>query len=495
MESLSPEVLLLIIPHLCQEPPILRLKPWDPRWGQMPILNIASYAVISRSWQYAVERFTMADIHTHSSDLLSFREIFSRPRRRQTLRRLEYEIDLPVFSANRVSRSERHKERDKAFKKGLIDLFDGLATWDKQGVYLAITTSSSVDLGHRPLDLDMGLWPRYRTLRDIYLSSDNAELPELSCIGSLYIPDVERYLYPSVIAWIISSLPGLESLRLKLNAPAPRKKELQEYRLALAKALDSPSLSNLKELYISFEESIPLNHSYETQAEDPVYPDGDVLNLSLRRLAETAPLESLVLTGWWPISPALFNGTAPFPYLQDLHIDAAMLTYDGRWYYTGNPDSVDPHFQFDTDEDEGSDSDPSIISEDTEAANGQGEAVLNDDEPQHLWRTEPDPQMFDALMKSMAEAMNRMPRLLGLEFRMGVYPTGDHAISFEYSATGHVPCGDRCRDTLSQWAAKWEIPDEILKLWRERLGWEGVILLQGWLAARQWSRLYLHNDS
>ncbi|KAF7621486.1 hypothetical protein AFLA_011784 [Aspergillus flavus NRRL3357] len=165
---------------------------------------------------------------------------------------------------------------------------------------------------------------------------------------------------------------------LKLNAPPPKNKELQkEYRLALAKALDSPSLSNLRSLYLSLTESVLLNHSYETQTEDPAYPDGDSLNLSIRKLAETSPLATISLTGF---------------------INEAMLTYDGRWYYTGNPSSVICRFPLGTNETE------------------WGQAMLNGQQPWHQWRTETDPEMLNALMKSMAEAMNRMPRLLRLEF-------------------------------------------------------------------------------
>ncbi|RAQ52511.1 hypothetical protein AFGD_004625 [Aspergillus flavus] len=179
----------------------------------------------------------MTDIQKHSSDLLKFRQTFSFPRLRQTLRRLYYEIDLPASSA-------RHKERDandKAFEKDIMDLFNELSTWDKQGINLQVATSSYKNLG-------------------------NVDLPELPYIRALYIPDVRRNPHPSMIGWIISSLPRLETLMLKLNAPPPKNKELQkEYRLALAKALDSPSLSNLRSLYLSLTESVLLNHSYETQ--------------------------------------------------------------------------------------------------------------------------------------------------------------------------------------------------------------------------------------
>jgi len=46
-------------------------------------------------------------------------------------------------------------------------------------------------------------------------------------------------------------------------------------------------------------------------------------------------LKSLNLTEDWPISPVLFNGDKPFPYL-GVGAERAPITYDDRWYYTGN---------------------------------------------------------------------------------------------------------------------------------------------------------------
>ena len=73
MESLSPEILELIIPHLFEVPPIKHPMPWD----REPVLNVAQYATMSRKWQYSVERFTMADIKKYSTDLDMFRQVFS----------------------------------------------------------------------------------------------------------------------------------------------------------------------------------------------------------------------------------------------------------------------------------------------------------------------------------------------------------------------------------------------------------------------------------
>ena len=73
MESLRPEILELIIPHLFEVPPIKHPMPWD----REPVLNVAQYATMSRKWQYSVERFTMADIKKYSTDLDMFRQVFS----------------------------------------------------------------------------------------------------------------------------------------------------------------------------------------------------------------------------------------------------------------------------------------------------------------------------------------------------------------------------------------------------------------------------------
>lgn len=126
MESLSPEILELILSHLFEVPPIKHPMPWDPE----PVLNVAQYATISRKWQHSVERFTMADIKKYSTDLDMFRQVFSSLRRRQLLRKLYYEIDLPTYSKNRIFCLERKRERkanNEAFNRGVEELLDGLS--------------------------------------------------------------------------------------------------------------------------------------------------------------------------------------------------------------------------------------------------------------------------------------------------------------------------------------------------------------------------------
>ena len=235
MESLSPEILELILSHLFEVPPIKHPMPWDPE----PVLNVAQYATISRKWQHSVERFTMADIKKYSTDLDMFRQVFSSLRRRQLLRKLYYEIDLPTYSKNRIFCLERKRERkanNEAFNRGVEELLDGLSSWGTQGIDLTLTASSPMDPHRRLPELDSGLSCERWAFEDNHLNLDNVvSLPRLPCIETLTIPNGRRMLHPSAIGKIISSLPRLERLTLKLNTPKTKRAEMRnEHRIGRA---------------------------------------------------------------------------------------------------------------------------------------------------------------------------------------------------------------------------------------------------------------------
>ncbi|KJK63129.1 hypothetical protein P875_00033982 [Aspergillus parasiticus SU-1] len=414
MDYLSQEILQIIITHLLAVPPIKHPTPWEPQ----PVPKVAQYATISRNWQYAVERFTMADIKKYSADLDMFRQVFSTPRRRKLLRKLEYEIDLPTYSKNRILCLERRREskaNDEAFNRGVKDLFDEMSSWETQGMDVTLTASSPMDRHRRSSEL-----------------------------GSL------------------------------------------------ANALESTSLSNLRTLDIYIEQDIPYNHNFKNQPTDPQYPDGDVLNIAIRKLAEKTHLTTLNLTGWWLVSPALFNTDKTFPYLQKVQIQGALITYDGRWYYSGNPADVeasyDPIRYGDDDEDSSdSDSNSSFNSEFQDSLPEHREALLNGERPYHMWKTQPDLQMFDPLMKVMATAILRMPRLRTFSFSIGWNYMDENAVLFEYLKPGEElePFGyrpheldmTRCYVTLMP-EVRWEVPGDVATLWKEAVGDKGVVAVE-----------------
>ncbi|RAQ49289.1 hypothetical protein AFGD_002447 [Aspergillus flavus] len=493
MDYLSQEILQIIITHLLVVPPIRHPTAWEPQ----PVPKVAQYATISRNWQYAVERFTMADIKKYSSDLDMLRHVFSTPRRRKLLRKLEYEIDLPTYSKNRILCLERRREskaNDEAFNRGVIDLFDEMSSWETQGMDLTLTASSPMDRHRRSSELGCGLSDKRWSFEDNYLTLDNeVSLPQLTFVGGLTIANARRSLHPSAIGKIISSLPSLERLTMELNAPKAKRVEMQnEHRISLANALESPSLSNLRTLNIYIEQDIPYNHNFKNQPTDPQYPDGDVLNIAIRKLAENTHLRTLNLTGWWLVSPALFNTDKTFPYLQKVQIQGALITYDGRWYYSGNPTDVEASYdpiRYGADDEDSSDSDSnsSFNSEFQDSLPEHREALLNGERPYHMWRTQPDLQMFDPLMKVMATAILRMPRLRTFSFSIGWSYMDENAILFEYLKPGEKPESfeyrpheldmTRCYVTPMP-EVRWEVPGDVATLWKEAVGDKGVVAVE-----------------
>lgn len=103
------------------------------------------------------------------------------------------------------------------------------------------------------------------------------------------------------------------------------------------------------------------------------------------------------------------------------------------------------------------------------------------DEPYHMWRTQPDPRIFDPLMKTIATGVLRMPQLERFLFLIGMGYTDDDGIIFECLTSGEHPewfqnphkmvelDTTRCYVTLMP-EAKWEIPRDIATLWKKFVG-------------------------
>ncbi|KAF7591880.1 hypothetical protein BBP40_000924 [Aspergillus hancockii] len=96
------------------------------------------------------------------------------------------------------------------------------------------------------------------------------------------------------------------------------------------------------------DQGIPHNYNLTSKDLEPHYSFRDTVSVAIRQIAETNPLSRLHLIGFWAISPALFTGTGPFPSLKDLKIKATMTAYDGRWYYTGGPETVEAYYEHTT---------------------------------------------------------------------------------------------------------------------------------------------------
>ncbi|KAE8152992.1 hypothetical protein BDV25DRAFT_127610 [Aspergillus avenaceus] len=438
----------------------------------------------------------MAEIKAYSTDLDMFRQVFSSPQRRNLLRTLHYEIDLPTYSKNRIfclERRREHRANNESFTRGMRDLYDVIGSWGMHGIDLTLVASSPMDPGRRPPELEPGLMHERWSFDDNYLTLDEVSLPQTQSVEALRIANGARSMHPSAIGRIISSLPHLQRLALELNAPKAKRVEMQdEHRSCLAHALVSTSLSNLRTLNIYIEQGIPSNHNFQNRPYDPKYPNGDILNAAIRQLAENTHLTNLSLTGDWLVSPELFNGEKTFPYLEKVNIQGALITYDGRWYYTGNPTDIEASYENIRDDvDDGSDSDSnsSFNSKGGDPLPEGREALLNGHEPYHMWRTRPDPQMFDPLMKIMATAIPRMPSLQNFRFSMGTNSMFYHGIIFEYlKPRQHTEWFEyprslaemdkiRCYVTCMP-EARWDVPGDVFALWKEVVGDRGAVAVE-----------------
>lgn len=116
MERLSPEVLTIIFTHLLANP--TQERP-------------STYSTVARSWQYAVEAFSFANITIKSQDLKDLTRILSGPgrHRRCLLRQLNYNIGLPTYGDSR----EDHVTNEHAFGSAVQSLFELVQSWDKVG--------------------------------------------------------------------------------------------------------------------------------------------------------------------------------------------------------------------------------------------------------------------------------------------------------------------------------------------------------------------------
>ncbi|RDW89988.1 uncharacterized protein DSM5745_01763 [Aspergillus mulundensis] len=501
LDTLPSEVLNLIIYHLRNISP--------PKSDKQPRnQDLSRYAAISRNWKAAVEQYTFTAVKTSSSDLAHFKKIIN-PRRRKFVQTLFYQIDLPVYSESRSRCFERRPEHEAnlvTFRAGIRELWKELALWSdgdnpSAGLRLVLTADAPVNY---PGGLGDARWayPEHSlTLNDSDNASGNTALPDIPRIASFHVANTGRRIHPSAIGTILASLPNIRDLELKIYPIQPKHQALvTEHITALAHALESPTLGRLERLRIWLGQHAPRDHNHPSDtavSRDPSYPDGDVLNKVVSKLAQQS-LRELYLDEAWMISPALFMATdtensddLTFPYLKTVAISFPLITYDGRWLYTGDPDDIPraplegtpprppkPELEPEAEPDSDSNSEPGD-GIDIDDYNG---SILNGDEPGHPWRIIPDSETFDPIVRSLAAAVLEMPSLEHL--KVETTPTAAdleyYEIAFEFLRPGlvadTVPIQDQTNAHCGKWRwivslgieASWLLPEDIRELMERR---------------------------
>ncbi|KAL4906727.1 hypothetical protein BDW74DRAFT_177037 [Aspergillus multicolor] len=496
LEALHIEILSLIVYHLRDLPP-----PHTPHFSDQPPPSqaLASYATVSRKWQAVVEQYSFAAVKTTSSNLAQLKEVIAGcARRRDNLRALFYQIDLPAYTKNQNHRFERRQDHEAnvvAFQAGIQELWAELSRWGlgenpASGLRLVLTAEAAVPF---PVWEDRWVYPKHSLTLDA--PSVDPGLPMLPCVSLFQLAETGRSVHPAAIRTLLDTLVNLRDLHLKIWPIRRRHRALvAEHMTALAQALESPALSRLRILRIWAGQHTPLDHSYDTAlGRDPDYPDGDVLNQAVYKLMQQS-LQELYLEEAWMISPALWGAndqgvankgedSTLLPYLRIVSVRFPLMAYDGRWFYTGDPREIPPL--------EGDTPPPDWEESDSDAASSFGgfpdeipyyrDGVLNGDQPEHPWMVRPDPSTFHPVARAITSAVLKMPQLQHL--RVGTTETGGegYEIDLEYVQPGikadSIPSAHQTPEQRGRRRyvvslgldAQWDVPDDIREPMERRI--------------------------
>ncbi|KAI0436523.1 hypothetical protein F4803DRAFT_556913 [Xylaria telfairii] len=499
MNDMSNEILDLLIDHLSEVAPAL-----------------APYATVSPSWRIAVERRLFAKIKITSDELARFEHMFTtRQRRRTMLRKLHYDALLPIYGAHAISVTESrddHLANSSALSGAVRALFSALHKWGEReggrGLDLTLDIYSPMDHGHRPSGIGYGIGPARRAGRylKLDLGEDKESLLSVPLITKFALPhNFGRPVIPSVAMQLLSVMPNVESAEIELLEPPMIKPSLRlHHRFLLADRLNSLDLSRLERLILHCETSpTPLNHSFRCW--DALGDTPDKLNLALRRLSQESPLLREMKISGLAISPELFDNDATWLSLQRLDITANLIAPSGEWYYTGEPEDAELD---DTGRQmisrletltAGELEDPAPEDFDYTETYSQiwvdaDEEMLKGERPSYEWRTRPDPQTFDSLIRAMADAATgRMPRLRRLGFQMGMDMSEPIGVTVECLEAGEssVDPPDLKEEadeetSVRRWkvwtgiAASWDVPGEVAEAWRRWVGDGGKVIVGSW---------------
>lgn len=217
LNSLSPELLDLIIYHLgCIAPSHIPRQPDGPP----PSQGLSRYATIFKKWQAVIERHTFSAVKTNSSSFSKLKQIIGTcPRRRNALKELFYQIDLPLYSERRIHCYERHREHQAnlvAFQHGLRELWEELSLWGNSSsrLHLVLTGDTPV----RGAWIDRWAYPEQSLALDdpnISTAGENSILPHLTSVLSLQLRSPGQRIHHRAIGTLLLNLPNIRHLDIQ----------------------------------------------------------------------------------------------------------------------------------------------------------------------------------------------------------------------------------------------------------------------------------------
>lgn len=345
----------------------------DERPGILVRPGIAS---LSRAWQSAIETITFREIHIKSNqpELETFKGALSDlPRcshRRRALRKLHYDVVLPVYNDQSCAEYETDEDRkanDDVFTKGVSELVQHLSKWPAEcRLVLALDVYSPMDYRVQPDEIrekrnrfqrTVELGRREDLKNDRYLYSYlslRSPLPTVSCIDSLSGANRTRALHPSTQVALIAACPRLRSVSFNYAEPDQFMPLRRQLRQDLTASLETFELSpETRTLHFAIAEPTIRHDLKLADFTDPELHH-DPLCSRLRTIIGNSKLQVLNYDGmvdaalFWPPSHDGAEQDKPWAGIKDVWINFDMASPSGQWYFKAKPG--DPYSKPESDE-------------------------------------------------------------------------------------------------------------------------------------------------
>ncbi|KDB24389.1 hypothetical protein H109_03737 [Trichophyton interdigitale MR816] len=478
LETIPEEIFLAIFDHLgCYE---YNKKAFLP------------FAIISKRWQRAIERFPFEKFTLDNTQLSTFASLFqgaARAHRKALVRKISLTIELPPYDGDDC---HQHAElNNQVFSTTIHDLFRLLETFDEDAAVKAnFTRGVGIEFRLKsietPKDEDIPpLDQEYRLLGTFIKLLNPERLPTLECVTSFY-PTAwsrSRRIDPVAAIQMAGKLKNLERcityFRDSWECTEGGTKGLTDADFSLALSNYTGSVKDLSLRSDSWsgcmlDEAIPPPKFISSASST------DPFSLAIHEFIHRANVSEISISGLLPYSADILwpykdvkDAPKPlWPNLTGLYIFVGANTPDGDWCFKGDP----------------------VIASDSEFMGPNDRKYIDNylrvaGQPLNMFRSVPVPERINPFLKAMALVIRHAPSLQSIHLRFGevnLHPGYVKAegltrrFSIYYKAPGDQlwfdKRGHRRRPRIiCDVGNNWRASKEIEQMWMEALGPNGLI--------------------
>lgn len=476
------------------------------------------FAIISKRWQRAIERFPFKSFKLNNTQLSTFASLFrgaARAHRKALVRCINLTIELPPYDGDDC---HQHAELNNQISSTAIhDLFQLLEKFNEdEAVKANFTRGVGIEIRlnsiETPKDKDIPHADQVYRLQGTFIKLLNPErLPTLECVTSFFPTTwmFSRRLDPvagiqmasklkNLDFWIADHLDswectegGTKAVKQKTviefqrgSSPITTDHEIPiadltyaEFSLALSNYTQSVKRLSLRSdswAGCMLDEAMPPPKFISSAS------SVDTFSLAIHEFIQRANVSDISISGFLPYSADILwpykdvkDAPKPlWPNLTSLCIFVGANTPDGDWYFKRDP----------------------AIASDSEFVDPNDRKYIDnylrfDGQPLNMFRSIPVPERIDPFLKAMALVIRHVPSLQSIHLRFGDMPLHPKNVEVEglkrrfsiyYKTPGDQfwfdKRGHRRRPrVICDVGNNWRASKEIEQMWMEALGPNGLI--------------------